>query len=165
MPELEAASFHEVWTAHASHVYRFAVYLTGDPSMAEDLTSESFLRLWAAWDRVRWPTVRSYLFATARNLYLTHLRRARRERPLDPAMPEARSLAEDAEHRADLRQVMAAMQQLPEVDRTALLLRSEEGLSYDEIAATLEIPMATVKVKIHRARLRLAEICQRSPRS
>lgn len=131
-------------------------------TLAEDLTSESFLRVWAAWDRVVWPTVRSYLFATARNLYLQHLRRVQRERPLDMDMTEKGSLAEHAEHREDLRRVMEAMQQLPETDRTALLLRAEEGLSYAEIAATLQLPVATVKVKVHRARLRLAEICERS---
>src|SRR5262249_26433601 len=114
-------------------------------------------------DRVAWPTVRSYLFATARNLYLQQLRRSRRESALEPTLPSSGSLAEDTEHKEELQRVMGAMRQLPELDRAALLLRVEEGLPYEEIAAALGLPVATAKVKVHRARLRLAQICQRSP--
>ena len=77
-------------------------------------------------------------------------------------MPEKQSLAELAEHKEELQHALAAMQQLQEIDRAALLLRVQEGLTYEEIAATLQLPVATVKVKVHRARLRLAQICQRS---
>jgi RNA polymerase sigma-70 factor (ECF subfamily) len=106
--------------------------------------------------------VRSYLFATARNVYFQQLRRARRETSLDPALPSPGSLAREAESREQLRQTREAMRQLPEIDRAALLLRFEEGLAYEEIAAVLRLPVATAKVKVHRARLRLAQICQRS---
>src|SRR5436305_11399696 len=51
---VQPASFHELWTAYARDVYRFAVFLTGNTALAEDLTSESFLRVWTAWDRVAW---------------------------------------------------------------------------------------------------------------
>jgi RNA polymerase sigma-70 factor (ECF subfamily) len=70
----------------------------------------------------------------------------------DPApSPAAR-----AEHRAELAAVLQALQRLPEVDRAALLMRAEQGMSYDEIAAALGLSLTAVKVKIHRARLRLA---------
>jgi len=63
------ASFHDLWIKYARDVYRFSLYLSAEPATAEDLTSEAFLRVWTAWDRVALPTVKSYLFATARNLY------------------------------------------------------------------------------------------------
>jgi RNA polymerase sigma-70 factor (ECF subfamily) len=47
------------------------------------------------------------------------------------------------------------MQELPEVDRAALLMRAQEGMSYEEIAHALDLSLAAVKVKIHRARQRL----------
>jgi RNA polymerase sigma-70 factor (ECF subfamily) len=47
---------------------------------------------------------------------------------------------------------------MPETDRAALLMRADEGLPYEEIAAALGLPVATVKVKVHRARLRLAHV-------
>jgi RNA polymerase sigma-70 factor (ECF subfamily) len=157
------ATFHALWIAHAPHVFRFAWYLTGDRSVAEDLTSEAFLRVWSVWDRVAWATARSYLFATVRNLYMQQLRRTRRQESIPATLPDASSLSAEAEQKEELQRVMAAIQQLPELDRAALLLRVQEGLSYDEIGSALGLPVATVKVKVHRARLRLAQICQRSP--
>jgi RNA polymerase sigma-70 factor (ECF subfamily) len=50
------------------------------------------------------------------------------------------------------------LREIPEVDRAALLMRVDEGLPYEEVAAALGLPLATVKVKVHRARLRLAQI-------
>lgn len=58
----------------------------------------------------------------------------------------------------ELDRVLRALQEFPEVDRAALLMRADEGLPYEEIAAALGLPVATVKVKVHRARLRLAQI-------
>jgi RNA polymerase sigma-70 factor (ECF subfamily) len=57
-----------------------------------------------------------------------------------------------------LRRVLDALAQLPEADRAALLLSAQEGLTSEEIAATLGLSVAAVKVKIHRARLRLNEL-------
>jgi RNA polymerase sigma-70 factor (ECF subfamily) len=52
---------------------------------------------------------------------------------------------------------MAALQTLPEIDRAAVLLRAEEGMSYDEVAAALGISPVAARVKVHRARLKLAK--------
>ncbi len=142
-------------------MHRFALYLSGDPALADDITSETFVRAWGARERVDLATVRGYLLAIARNLLRHELRRAgRREAagvppgealPSAEPSPERRTLA-----RAELARVLAALQELPESDRAALLLRAESGLSYDEIARALSLPLTSVKVKIHRARLRLA---------
>jgi RNA polymerase sigma-70 factor (ECF subfamily) len=50
------------------------------------------------------------------------------------------------------------LREFPEVDRAAVLMRAEEGMPYEEIAIALHLPVATVKVKVHRARLRLMQI-------
>jgi RNA polymerase sigma-70 factor (ECF subfamily) len=62
-----------------------------------------------------------------------------------------------AEGRIELARVLAELQQLPEVDRTVLLLRVQEELSYQEIADAVQLSLPAVKVKIHRARLKLAQ--------
>ena len=63
-----------------------------------------------------------------------------------------------------LRLVMEALAGLPEVDRAAVLMRADEGLAYEEIAVALGISVASAKVKVHRARLKLAELLPvRSP--
>ena len=62
------------------------------------------------------------------------------------------------EAKDELDRVLRGLRQIAEVDRTALLMRVDEGLSYEEIAVALGLPVATVKVNVHRARLRLAQI-------
>ncbi len=53
--------------------------------------------------------------------------------------------------------MLAGLQELPEIDRAALLMRAEDQLPYEEIARALDLTLSATKVKIHRARLRLAE--------
>ncbi len=154
---MKAATFSELWERHSKDVYRFALYLSGDPALAEDITAETFLRIWSSPAPVRLPTVKAYLLAIARNLYLHELRRAGRMRPLQATLPDRSRPGEQAEARAELASVLAELQNLPETDRAALLLRAEDGLSYEEIAEVLGISLAAAKVKVHRARLKLAE--------
>lgn len=69
--------------------------------------------------------------------------------------PGPEKLAGDQEQ---LRLVMGALAGIPEVDRAAVLMRADEGLAYEEIAVALGISVASAKVKVHRARLKLAEL-------
>jgi RNA polymerase sigma-70 factor (ECF subfamily) len=73
---------------------------------------------------------------------------------LDPAV----DLQLAAEQKAELRTVLQDMQILPEADRAALLMRAEEGMTYEEIARSLGLSLVAVKVKIHRARQTLAHL-------
>jgi len=109
-------------------------------------------------DRIRQPTVKSYLLTIARNAYVDLLRRATRHRQLDENMPDTRiSPQAEVEQSAELRAVLAALQQLPEMDRTVLLMRALDEMPYEEIAETLGITVVTTKVKVHRARLKLMQ--------
>ena len=146
---------------YAGDVRRFALYLCGDVVMADEITSDTFVRAWMAAGRIRQPTVKSYLFAIARNLYADLLRRGARHTPLDENMPDRRISAQtQMELSAEVRAVLAALQQLPEMDRTVLLMRALDEMPYEEIAETLEIPVVTAKVKVHRARLKLMQTRQ-----
>jgi RNA polymerase sigma factor (sigma-70 family) len=155
----DAANFAELYTAYARDVYRFALYLSGDAAVAQDITSETFLRVWTSTAPVRVSTVKSWLFVIARNLYLHELRSIRRQEPLHDRIPSVQSLENDAAVKQEFARVAHAMARLPEVDRSALLLRAVEGLPYEEIAAVLRISIAAAKVKVHRARLRLGAMC------
>jgi RNA polymerase sigma-70 factor (ECF subfamily) len=149
----------DLYEAYSRDVYRFALYLSGDPAVADDVTSETFIRAWNSSEPVRLATVKAYLLTIARNLCLMERRRTARRRDLDESMPDrGQNVAHRAEVKDELRIALYALQQLPEVDRAALLMRAEDELSYDEIAAALGLPVATVKVKVHRARLRLARV-------
>jgi RNA polymerase sigma-70 factor, ECF subfamily len=142
---------------HSQEVFRFALQLCGDRATAEDITSETFVRLWGAGARPEIRSMRAYLLAIARNLYLRGRRRAGREDDLegamrDPALPaDEKRVVQD-----ELERTLRALQSLPEIDRTALLLRAEEELPYEEIAAVLGITPVAARVKIHRARAKLA---------
>lgn len=150
--------FHAIYDSHATAVRRFALFLCGDPTLADDLTSEAFVRAWTASGEIREPTVRAYLLAIVRNLYRDLLRRQARHTELSEALPDRRLGADkQAEQNSELQFVLDAMQALPEVDRAALLMLAQEEMSYQDIADLLGLPLATVKTKIHRARLKLIQ--------
>lgn len=152
------ADFAGIYDAHARDLRRFALYLSGDAALADDLVSEAFVRAWTAWDRVELPTVRAYLFTIVRNLFLHHVRHERRGAPIDQEALDGRPGPEKrASDRLDLAVVLSALGALPEVDRAALLMRADEQVSYEEISTALGITVSAAKVKVHRARLKLAE--------
>ena len=153
------AEFQDIYKRYAQDVYRFALYLSGNQALAEDIASETFVRLWTSDEKtIRMLTVKSYLFAIARHLYIDSRRSASRHIEVDPELPESGSSPEMlAIYKSELRNVMRQLQEIPEVDRAALLMRAQQGMGYEDIAQVLGITLAAVKVKIHRARLRLAE--------
>lgn len=159
----QAFDFSGLYGRYAPGVYRYALFLCGDRTLAEDITSETFVRVWGARDRVELPTVRTYLLAIARNVFLQGLRHRRRSVELDDAISDP-APRPDASHEvaSELERTMSLLAMLPEVDRTALLLRADEELGYDEIAAILGITPVAARVKVHRARARLAAIRRES---
>jgi RNA polymerase sigma-70 factor (ECF subfamily) len=145
--------FHSLYQSYAPQVHRFVLFLCGDAALADDITSETFVRAWTSRGKIREATVKAYLFTIARNLYRDHLRRNNRLTELEDSIPDpAVGLATRTEHKAELSAVMDALRQLSEVDRAALLMRVQE------IAQTLNLPVTTVKVKVHRARLKLMRV-------
>jgi len=150
--------FEALYEKYARDVFRFALFLSGNRADAEDIASETFVRAWNAPGEIRQATVKAYLLVIARNCYLQGLRRSGRHAPLEEDFADPRqALHHSAEQRAELQQVMHDLQQLPEVDRTALLLSAAEDMSYEQIAETLGLSLGAVKTKIHRARLILEQ--------
>lgn len=150
--------FETLYTRYAADVYRFALSLSGRRADAEDIVSETFIRVWTARDRVEIATVKGYLLAIARNLFLHDLRHGKRRAGLDEGVADPQpGPATRAEDQAELEAVLVLLQRLPEIDRAALLLRAQEDMPYEEIAAVLGLSLSAAKVKVHRARLKLAE--------
>lgn len=150
-------TFHEIYERHSRDVFRYAFWLSGSADDADDITSETFARAWVGRDEIRTETVKAYLFAIARNLYLKGLRQTKRQTDLDPHHTDPQPAPElQVESRLAVDRAMIAIQALTEVDRAAFLLRVQHELPYEEIARILQLPLTTVKVKIHRARLKLA---------
>ena len=151
-------TFEQLYQTYFDDVFRFAVWLTHDRSEAEDTASETFVRAWAGRDRLRTETLKAYLLAIARNLVLDRRRKTANHEKLTGELPD---LAPDPQRRAaaraELDRVTRVLAELPEVERTALVLRTEHGLPYSEIARVLETSEGAARVRVHRARRRLLE--------
>jgi RNA polymerase sigma-70 factor (ECF subfamily) len=152
-----------LYQEHARTVYRFALGLCGDSHLANDLVSETFVRAMTTSGTIVMETAQGYLCTIARRLYLKEWHRRQRNAELedlhhDPAAgPEQQTIDGQT-----LRSTLAALQALPETDRTALLMRANDNVPYEDIARTLGISLASAKVKVSRARLKLSLIQIRS---
>src|SRR5258708_34454713 len=132
--------FHSLYQSYAPQVHRFVLFLCGDASLADDITSETFVRAWTARGKIRETTVKAYLFTIARNLHRDYLRRNTRLTELEESIPDpGASLQTRTEHKADLEAVMSALQELSKVARAALLMRAQEEMPYEEVAQALAL--------------------------
>jgi RNA polymerase sigma-70 factor (ECF subfamily) len=150
--------FSEIYERYVRDVHCFALYLSGNQALAEDLTSETFVHAWCGRSDLRVGTVKAYLFAIARNLYRDFLAHQRRMVPSDE-LPEPADPAPgpdlSTQDREAFSNVLRALQRLPEMQRETLALAVDQELSYEQIAVILGCSEAAVKVRIHRARLKL----------
>jgi len=150
--------FQDLYATYSSDVYRFAYWLAGNAADAEDITSETFVRAWVRFDNLKTETLKAYLLAIARNLYLEQVRKGRFQTALVETHPDAQPGPEQmTETRSDLKLAQRVLQALPETDRAAFVMRVEQELHYAEIARVLKITETAVKVKVHRARKKLLE--------
>lgn len=159
-------AWDELIARYGRRLYNLAVQFAGGLAEAEDLTQEIFVRLFENLSRYRGdvPLV-AWALRLSRNLCIDHYRRARR-RGLGATILSDELLARlpadddpqaDALKRQRLRLVYRALEQMPEELATAVVLRDLHGLSYEEAAAALEVPMGTLKSRLNRGRHELAE--------
>jgi RNA polymerase sigma-70 factor (ECF subfamily) len=147
----DVEAFEALFRQHQCEVYRWIVRVVRDRAIAEDLTIETFWRMYRAharFDAAR-GNCRGWLRRIATNAALDHLRRTRREVPLpdDPAdAPKA-----PAAERSELRQtILSAMNRLSPRLRVAVVLALIEEEPYDAIAEALGISVSAVKVRVFR---------------
>jgi RNA polymerase sigma-70 factor, ECF subfamily len=148
--------FHALYERHSRDVYRFALFLSGDPAQADDLTSETFVRAWNARGSIREATVRAYLLTITRNLWRDVQRSRRRLVPLEAA-PE-QPIPPRGEQLADLGWTARQLERLASGDREALLLYARDGLTYEEVSQRLGISVGAVKSRVFRARQALGAL-------
>ena len=149
-------TFEEIYRTHFQDVYRFSLWLTRDRNLADDVVSETFIRAWARREKIRTESLKAYLLAIARNAFLNlRIRSGNHAAFPDDLSDRSPDPQRRVESRAELDLVTRALARLPELDRTALILRSELSLPYSEIARVLEISEGAARVRIHRARRRL----------
>ncbi len=150
-------SFAEVYDDHLDAVWRFLRSRVGDPHVAEDLTSEVFVRAWRSWDRFDHTRgrVEPWLWTIAHRTLVDHWRRVRPE-PIDPGeqdlLVELDRLPEDEALREDLLlRLGAALQRLQPRERDALAMRFAARLPVDDVANVLGLGTSATKMLLHRA--------------
>lgn len=159
-------AFEELFDRYADFVYNFAFRRTGNWDTAEEIVSAVFLEAWRQRHRVTTHdgSIRPWLIGVAVNLIRRHWRSAERRQ-----RASLRLVADQQDHHdhagevagyldaeQEMARIMIALDDLPIDQREVLELWAWEDFSYDEIAATLDVPIGTVRSRLHRARERLA---------
>ncbi len=150
-------SFNSFYTAYKGRVFAYLLRMTGDYHLSGDLMQESFTRYLSRYGKNGYN--RALLYTIARNAAFDAIRK-RSEEPLgdgEGAAPGGDPERQLIEKQA-LDHMLAAIQQLNPVDRELISLLATEAFSYKAIATLLDISETNVKVKVHRARLRLKAI-------
>lgn len=132
-------------------MYRFAIKLSKDEALAQDLVQDAFERVWIKKETIQAEKVKSYLFRTVFNKFLDGKKRNK-----VVSMEEYHSEPVFHQEISDLKEVLnMALATLPAIQKSAILLRDYEGYNYDEIGEILELNPSQVKVYIYRARKQL----------
>jgi RNA polymerase sigma factor (sigma-70 family) len=159
-----AGAFETIVDRYQGRLLGFCRQMLGSTEDAEDVLQEVFVNAYRAMlADEREINLRPWLYRIARNRCLNHLRKptadAQESMDMVPAV-EASSTAERVHNREEFRQLIDDVGKLPETQRTALLLREMDAMSYEEIAAAMETSVPSVKSLLVRARIALAEASQ-----
>lgn len=176
--EADADAFGVLFERHGRAVYNHLFRRCGDWASAEDLTSVVFLEAWRKRHRVELDreSALPWLLGVATNVVLNHRRSLRRYRAALSRVPPAElgalasagvhDMAGDVTERiaaaSEMRLILSLVERLPERERRVLELCAWDGLSYEDAAAVLSVPVGTIKSRLSRARARLRELERRS---
>jgi RNA polymerase sigma-70 factor (ECF subfamily) len=151
----DPSAFAELYERYFPRIYRFVMSRVRDETVAEDLTSEVFMKALAGIGRYRdrgWP-FSSWLYQIAANTIVDRFRTLHPAEDIDRqfGLSDDTSLEEDATRRDDVRRIGSLVQALPAQQRTALVLKFQEDMAVEDIAAVMGKSRGAVRVIIHRA--------------
>jgi len=157
----DVEAFTELVRRHERRVYSVCLRILGDVDDAADATQDTLLSVVRKLDGFRGEAAfTTWLYRVAMNVCYDHLRRAKRRPVLrrddDAPAPEP-ALDDHADAVVGAHDVAAALEQVPEDFRVAIVLADVHDLPYDEIAKVLDLPVGTVKSRVHRGRIALAK--------
>lgn len=162
-PDRKRQAFESEALPHLDTVYRVAVRLAGNETLAEDLAQDTMLRAYRSWHQYRPGTnVRAWLLTILRHTFINEYRKARRRgntvdvTAIEPYTVFAELQDTDPEGSFFSKivddEVLRAIDALPDEFRESLVLSDVEGLTYAEIAEVTDVPVGTVKSRLFRAR-------------
>ena len=156
--EGDESAFVELYSRYKRRVYAYCVRMINSAEQADDLFQEVFVRVARKRHRFEAGSFSAWLFAIARNLCLNALRDTVTHVAIEDVAETLHTAADEAEYDQSLEILKEAIDQLPADLRDPLVLRVYSGLSYQEIADLTQTKLATVKVRIFRAKQRLHDI-------
>ena len=140
---------------NADGLYRFILKNIKDRDKAEDIVQDSYEKLWRRVKDIQYSKSKSYLFSTAYHTMIDLIRKEKRIEEMNPAREN--SWSHDTQY-SDLQEILhSALDRLPEIQKTLILLRDYEGYSYDEIGEITGLNASQVKVYIYRGRVFLKQ--------
>jgi len=159
-------NFEKEMMPHMAALYNFALRMTGDPDDAKDLVQETYMKAYRFFDKYEQGTnAKAWLFRIMKNSYINRYRKESKEPDkidYDDVKEFYASVKDAAVDTNDLQEkifgnlfedeVAKALQDLPEDFRTVVILCDIEGYTYEEIADFVEIPIGTVRSRLHRGR-------------
>lgn len=160
----DVAAFERLIGLYQRKIYGFARAFTSDKEQASDVTQEALIKIYRSLGGFRYQSsLLTWIFRIVKNVFLDHhkSRRAKErklEQPLDTTGEPATVAPSDLGPEAQLLQneerqaLWTALQEVPEVFRTVLVLADMQGLSYEEVAAIVGAPVGTVKSRLNRGR-------------
>ena len=166
--EGDGTAFGVLFERHAGRIYNYCFRRTGDWAAAEDLTSSTFLVAWRSHGGapLQAESALPLLYGIATNALRNQRRSLRRSREAFARLPvervEETDFAEDVSTRLDdeaaMRQLLRLFARLPRREQDVIALCDWSGLSYEDAAAALDIPIGTVRSRLARGRRRLREL-------
>lgn len=136
---------------YSDGVYRFILKNIKDRDKAKDIVQESFVRLWVKVKDVDYQKAKSYLFTIAYHCFIDEIRKNQRMISMDEMTDDFDSTTNTYSDHKEI--INEAVDRLPEIQRSVVLLRDYEGYSYKEIGEITDLSEAQVKVYIYRARI------------
>lgn len=147
---MTTAEYNSCVDEHSDNVYRFILKNIKDEEKAKDIVQESFVKMWIKVEDISFKKSRSYLFSTAYHTMIDMIRKEKHQGELDN---KAFNEYSSSRQYSDAEEIIhKAVDKLPEIQRTVVLLRDYEGYSYQEIGEITNLTEPQVKVYIFRAR-------------
>jgi RNA polymerase sigma-70 factor (ECF subfamily) len=150
---MTVAEYNQCVDQHSDHVYRFILKNIRDEEVAMDIVQDAFEKMWMKFREIGRESAKSYLFTTAYHKMIDHTRKAKKMKRIEEGFDLSQGVSSQY---SDLKEVLdEALQRLPEIQQSLILLRDYEGYSYEEIGNITGLSESQVKVYIFRARTAL----------
>jgi len=150
---MTVAEYNQCVDSHSDHVYRFILKNIRDDQAAMDIVQDAFEKMWLKFREISPGSAKSYLFTTAYHRMIDYTRKEKRMERMADGYDR---LENDQRHYSDLKEILdEALQRLPEIQRSMILLRDYEGYSYEEIGEITGLNESQVKVYIFRGLMAL----------